>query len=64
MLATIVVIYAPRARKVMKLNEELILKRQNATYVSKQRNLSTMVCVGALLIKNQLTLLVIKQREK
>ena len=64
MLATIVMIYAPRARKVMKLNEELILKRQNATYVSKQRNLSAMVCVGALLIKNQLTLMVIKQREK
>ena len=66
MLASIVMNYAPHARKVLLImqNEELILLNQNAIYVSEQRNLSTMVCVGALLIKNQLTLLVIKHLEK
>jgi len=66
-VATIVMIYAPHARKVMKLNEELILLNQNATSVSKQRNLlaqAMLDIVGALPIKNQLTLVVIKHMEK
>jgi len=57
-LATLVLIYAPLARKVLLImqNEELMPHRQNAIYVSEQRNLlatAIVNLVGAFLIKNQ-----------